>query len=88
MAETKTKKQSKEVEYMDEKVPVFLIKPESETENAVTVTINGYNYRVAYGKKVMVPRKVALVLEESMRNQQVVDEETARLEGYHELGEV
>lgn len=91
MAEKKTAAApaaEKKPSYMEEKVPVFLLKPETETENAVTVTINGYNYRVAYGKKVMVPRKVALILEESMRNQQVADEEASRLEGYHELGTV
>ena len=57
-------------EYYDELVPVMLIKDNHKYKDDVTVTVNGVNYQIQRGVQVMVPRKVALVLERS-RNQEV-----------------
>lgn len=52
-------------EYMKEKVPVMIIAPEGEKVDFTTVTVNGYNYQIEYGKTVMVPRFVKEVIENS-----------------------
>lgn len=50
-------------EYYNEKVPVMLIKDNAKYKDDVTVTVNGVNYQIRRGVQLMVPRKVALVLE-------------------------
>lgn len=50
-------------EYYNEKVPTMLIKDNAKYKDDVTVTVNGVNYQIRRGVQLMVPRKVALVLE-------------------------
>ena len=68
-----TKKENKNksnssLEYLKERVPITLRRPESEKKDFRTVTVNGINYQIAYGHQVMVPRFVAKVIEESEKN--------------------
>lgn len=51
--------------YYNESVPVMLVKDNAKYKDDVTVTVNGVNYQLRRGVQVMVPRKVALVLERS-----------------------
>ena len=71
--------------YNEEKVPVFIRRPESETEDSVTVTLNGKNYQIAYDTKVMVPRKVALIVEEMQRNESNANRKIRDREGMKPL---
>ncbi|MBR5271484.1 MAG: hypothetical protein IKV64_04795 [Clostridia bacterium] len=64
--------------YLNELVEVYVRKPEGEADNAFVVTLNGVNYQIRYGEKVKVPRKVALIIEESDRNMAKADEAAAR----------
>lgn len=52
-------------DFYNETVPVMLIKDNAKYKDDVTVTVNGTNYQIQRGVQVMVPRKVALVLERS-----------------------
>lgn len=52
-------------EFYNEKVPVMLIKDNAKYKDDVTVTVNGTNYQLRRGVPLMVPRRVALVLERS-----------------------
>lgn len=54
--------------YWNEKVPVYMHRPESEKNTSRTITVNGCNYQIAYDMTVEVPRFVAQVIDESMRN--------------------
>lgn len=54
---------------LEEKVPVFLPRAD-EGEDFVTVTVNGINYQIACGTEVFVPRKVALILAASARQEE------------------
>lgn len=54
--------------YFNELVDVYVRKPEGEAGNAFVVTLNGVNYQIRYGEHVKVPRKVAMIIEESDRN--------------------
>lgn len=71
--------------YNEEKVSVFIRRPESETEDSVTVTLNGRNYQIAYDTKVMVPRKVALIVEEMQRNESNANRKIRDREGMKPL---
>lgn len=51
--------------FYEEPVPVMLIKDNAKYKDDVTVTVNGINYQIQRGVQVLVPRKVALVLERS-----------------------
>lgn len=91
MAETKKKKQS-EAEHKaavkkrnEEKVPVFIRKPEGETENSITVTLNGKNYQILYDETVMVPRKIARIVEEMERNDAKARRKMSEREGMKPL---
>ncbi len=64
-----TKKQKEA--YLNERVPVTLKRPESEKKEFRTVTVNGVNYQIAYGKQVFVPRFVAEIISESEKNEQI-----------------
>ena len=55
--------------YLNERVPVTLKRPESEKKEFRTVTVNGVNYQIAYGKQVLVPRFVAEIIRESEKNE-------------------
>lgn len=65
-------------DYYEEKVPVFLMKDGGKYKDDMTVTVNGKNYQIRRGVQVMVPRKVALVIERSreqdMQAQQMLDD--------------
>ena len=54
--------------YYEEMVPVFIRRPEGEPEDSITVTLNGKNYQITYDETVMVPRKIARIIEESQDN--------------------
>ena len=58
-------------EYLKERVAVTLRKPESEQKEFRTVSVNGVNYQIAYGKTVLVPRFVAQIIKESEKNEQI-----------------
>lgn len=55
--------------FYDEPVSVMLIKDNSKYKDDVTVTVNGTNYQLQRGVNVSVPRKVALVLERSRKQE-------------------
>ena len=76
-------------EYYNEKVPVFIRRPEGVKDTSCTITLNGKNYQIQYNKQVMVPRCVALIAEESERNERIAEENIQRLMGTDkQLGEV
>lgn len=83
MAETKTKasaaaEHEKELnEFYSEKVPVMVRRPEGSKENSFTVTLNGVNYQIEYGKEVFVPRAIKLIIDESERNKEKAEERSA-----------
>lgn len=91
MAETKTKKQSEAEhkaavkKYNEEKVPVFIRRPEGEPEDSITVTLNGRNYQIAYDETVMVPRKIAHIVEEMQRNDAKARRKMSEREGMKPL---
>ncbi len=66
MAQTKQVKEKEN--YWDERVPIYIPRPEMEKSTSRTVTVNGRNYQIAYDTQVKVPRFVAQVVRESMRN--------------------
>ena len=64
--------------YFNEPVEIYIRKPEDEPGNSFVVTINGVNYQRRSVQRVKVPRKVALIIEESDRNILKADEAAAR----------
>ena len=70
MAKQKTTTNSNE-EYLKQRVPVILKRPESEKKDIRTVSVNRVNYQKTYGKQVMVPRFVAEVIKESEKYEQI-----------------
>ena len=46
-----------------DKIIKFVKKPEGVEGDFTTVTVNGKNYQIAYGKTVMIPRFVAEIIE-------------------------
>ena len=74
-------------EYYDELVPVFIPRPESEPEDSVTITVNGKNFQILYDTEVMVPRYIALVVEESKANKRKADDAMRKRAGTKSLGE-
>lgn len=76
-------------DYYNEKVPVFIRRPEGVKDNSCTITLNGKNYQILYNTEVMAPRCVALIVEESERNERIAEENVQRLMGGDKrLGEV
>lgn len=70
MAQKKLKSQVNELEkFYDEKVPVMLIKDNAKYKDDLTVTLNGTNYRLQRGVQIMLPRRVALVIERSHKQE-------------------
>lgn len=65
--ESKTSEQIRN-ERLNERVPVTLHRPEGEKKDFRTVTVNGVNFQIAYGKQVMIPRYVAEIIAESEKN--------------------
>lgn len=66
-------------EYHNEKVPVMVRRPEGIKDNFCTVTINGINYQIEYGKEVLVPRSVKFILDEAERNRERAEERSAQM---------
>lgn len=60
-------------EYNAEKIPVIIPRPTDEVEDSVTITLNGKNYQIQYDAEVMIPRSVALIVEESLKNKREAD---------------
>lgn len=69
----------------EEKVPVFIRRPEGEPEESITVTLNGRNYQIAYDETVMVPRKIARIVEEMQRNDAKARRKMSEREGMKPL---
>lgn len=90
MATAKKDEHEKKVQdYYNEKVPVFIRRPEGVKDNSCTITLNGKNYQILYNTEVMVPRCVALIAEEAERNERIAEENVQRLMGGDKkLGEV
>ncbi len=66
----KLKSQVAELEkFYDEPVPIMLIKDNAKYKDDLTVTLNGTNYRLQRGVQIMLPRKVALVIERSHKQE-------------------
>jgi len=70
--------------FIEEKVPVQLIKDNNKYKFDVTVVWNGKNYQIQRGKVVNVPRGVALILEQSYRQQIVAMELQEKLQNQFE----
>lgn len=60
-------------EFYNEKIPVFIRRPEGVKDNAATITLNGTNYQIMYDREVMVPRCVALIAQEAQRNNMIAE---------------
>lgn len=69
MAKTSKAKNSALEKYYNELVPVMLIKDNAKYKDDLTVTVNGTNYQIQRGVQVMVPRKVALTIERSHKQE-------------------
>lgn len=54
-------------EYLKEKVPCVIRKPENTDEAFTTVTVNGTNYQIQFNRQVLVPRFVKEVIENSYK---------------------
>ena len=67
MAEKKTEakidKEALRKAHQEEKVPFVVRRPEGVEGDFTTVTVNGKNYQIAYGKTVMIPRFIVEVIE-------------------------
>ena len=65
MADKKTTvdKEALRKAHQEEKIPFVIRKPEGVEGDFTTVTVNGKNYQIAYGKTVMIPRFVAEIIE-------------------------
>lgn len=81
MATKKNEYDARIKEFYEERVPVFIRRPEGVKDTACTITLNGKNYQILYNTEVMVPRCVALIVEESERNEKIAEENVARLMG-------
>lgn len=69
--------------YMNERVPVYLFKDNNKYKDDVPVTVNGETILIQRGKQVQIPRKFALVLENSqMQDAFAADHMTALAEQY------
>lgn len=64
MAERKNTKSEQKIkeDYLNEKVTFVIRRPEGIDEDFTTVTVNGKNYQIAYGKTVLIPRFVCEVI--------------------------
>lgn len=71
----KAEAEAKEKAWLEEKVPVRLFKDGDRYKDDVYVCVNGERLLIKRGENVEIPRKFALVLEQSMEQ----DNATARL---------
>ncbi|MBE7044811.1 MAG: hypothetical protein E7397_04725 [Ruminococcaceae bacterium] len=68
--------------FYEEKVPVMIRRPAGMPIGAShTVTHNGKNYQIQYDEQVMIPRKIALILQEKERNEKKLELRMANLAG-------
>ena len=75
LKKTKELKRKKAEEYLNERVPIRLMKDNDKYKDDVTVHHNGYCIQIERGKTVMIPRKAAMILEQSLTQ----DEKTAMM---------
>lgn len=69
-------------DFYEEKVPVILRRPaDMPIGSSHTVTVNGKNYQIMYDEEVMVPRKVALILDEKAENDRKTELRIAQMAG-------
>lgn len=77
MANTKTNQTEKTKNTaraaLDERRPYTLHRPEGDRSDFDTVTLNGKTYQIEYGKTVMLPIPVIRILEESLRNRMLAE---------------
>lgn len=62
--EAKTEKKTEAVDYYEEKVPIFIPLIDGEAGDMV-VGHNGIIYKIKRGQEVMVPRKLAIIIQNS-----------------------
>ena len=76
--------QERDRQYMEEKVPVELFKDNGKYKGDVLVCVNGERFLIKRGVRVEVPRYVALVLEESAKQDtataNLIESESSRYE--------
>lgn len=76
--------QERERQYMAEKVPIELFKDNGKYKGDVLVCVNGERFLIKRGVRVEVPRYVALVLEESAKQDtataNLIESESSRYE--------
>ena len=76
--------QERERQYMAEKVPIELFKDNGKYKGDVLVCVNGERLLIQRGKRVEIPRKFALVLEESAKQDaataNLIESESSRYE--------
>lgn len=76
--------QERERQYMAEKVPIELFKDNGKYKGDVLVCVNGERFLIKRGVRVKVPRYVALVLEESAKQDtataNLIESESSRYE--------
>lgn len=76
--------QERDRQYMEEKVPVELFKDNGKYKGDVLVCVNGERLLIQRGKRVEIPRKFALVLEESAKQDtataNLIESESSRYE--------
>lgn len=65
-----TKAEEKTIDPMEEKVPVRLFKDNGKYKDDVFVAVNGERVQIKRGETVMIKRKFAEVLENSLRAQE------------------
>ena len=88
MATTKEAKEAKiktREEYLNERVPCIIRKPENTDESFTTVTVNGKNYQIEYNRQVLVPRFVKEAIDNSYKADEEAYNRQAQLES--EAGE-
>lgn len=68
---TRAEKIAKEKKRNEELVTVKLIKTGDKNKDALYVAVNGKNILIKAGVSVRIPRKFALVIEESIRQQEL-----------------
>lgn len=52
--------------WLEERVPFYAFKDDDKYKDDIVVGVNGKNFIIQRGKQVMIPRYVAMVIEESM----------------------
>lgn len=88
MTKQEAKKKQELEQYYNERIEKVFPRPaDVPFGESRTVCHNGVNYQIQYDVPVMVPRKVALIIEESLKNQWELDKKLSGREGSEFLGE-